>query len=596
VIKKTKYPHIEDHGVILNNRTAALVSKYGEIDFACFPNFDSYMVFFSILDREKGGFFNISPSGIGFKSTQYYEPDTNILHTLFSNNGANVFEIVDFLPMTTESNVYFSEVHRRVETFSNVKLSIEFAPFLESSRKNIEKFSGKGFMAVSENSTQFLATDLPLNVEDGTVKGTVDLSASDIRWLVTSYNIKKAYSVGSFSSEQRLWQTRRYWKQWLLKSNYQGIFYDLVNRSLLTLKGLFFDPTGFMVAAPTTSLPESIGGIRNWDYRFMWIRDTIYVIDVLVRLGYIDEATKFYSTIIDKFERDGRLYSVYSVSGDSIVNESTLNISGYMDSRPVRIGNGAHEQLQIDQYASIIIGLRILLENNGMFSIHTLEKVLLVGEFLLKIWEQPDSSIWEIRGEKRQYVYSKVLAWKAFTDIAWLLSRMGIDDEASTFSAEAEKVRRQVYQKGVSEKGYFSQHYESEEVDSALLRIPLIGFCNQDDPVYVKTLEAIERKLMIEDFLFKRYTLDDGMESPDNAFLMITFWYIRNMIQSGKLDRSYSGIMKMTSMMNALGLLPEELEFGSHRYLGNYPQALSHLSLVTTIVEYNDALNNAAKR
>lgn len=327
-----EFPRIEDHGVLLNNRTAALVSKHGEVDFACFPNFDSEMVFSSILDREKGGYFSIHPVNRNLEAKQYYEPDTNILHTMFSDKRNKIMSVMDFLPMSFEHAVYFSEIHRRIETYADVNIEIDFNPFILKNRKSIEKVDSKGYMVYSENSSQFLSTDLDLQVEGNSVTGTVNLPATEVRWLVTTHNLKKAYPPELFFSEDRLWQTRRFWKEWLMKSKYQGIFYDIVNRSLLTLKGLFFEPNSFMVASATTSLPESIGGERNWDYRFMWVRDTAYVIEGLVQLGYIEEATKFYLSIIDRFEKDGKLSSIYRVSEDSIIDETSLDLSGYMNS------------------------------------------------------------------------------------------------------------------------------------------------------------------------------------------------------------------------------------------------------------------------
>jgi len=586
----SKFPKIEDHGVLLNNRTAALVSKEGEVDFACFPNFDSEIVFSSILDREKGGYFSIRPVDSQLESRQYYEADTNILLTLFSDKRNKVLSIMDFLPMSFEHSVYFSEIHRRIETFTDVRVKIDFSPFTSGKRGIIEVADHKGFMFHSQSSSQFFSTDLDLDVEGDSVSGIVNLPATEVKWLVTAHNLRKAYPPELFASEDRLGQTRRYWKEWLLKSKYQGIFFDTVNRSLLTLKGLFFEPSGFMVAAPTTSLPESIGGERNWDYRFMWVRDTSYVIESLVQLGYVEEATKFYLSIIDRYEKDGKLFPIYKISEDSTLEEVTLDLSGYMNSRPVRVGNGASAQLQIDQYASLIIGLRFLLENAGFLSVHTLEKAFLIGDALLKIWKEPDSSIWEIRGDKKNYVYSKALAWRAFMDLGWLYSRMGEEEMASAVIKEAKNVKSEIYEKGVSGRGYFAQSYGSDELDSAVFRLPLIGFCSTSDEIYRNTFEEIEKKLMPEKYLFKRYTLRDGLRGEDNAFLMLSFWYIRNLIQNGKLDAAHEGIMLILDLLNDVSLLPEEIEFGTHRFLGNYPQAFSHLSLIITIVEYNRRL------
>ena len=587
-----EYPRIEDHEVLLNNRTAALVSKFGEVDFACFPNFDSQMVFSSILDRKKGGYFSIRPLNKNLESRQFYEPDTNILHTLFTEKRNKVVSIMDFLPMNFEHSVYFSEIHRRIETYADVNMEVDFSPFISSIRKSVEKTDGKGYIVFSNDSSQFLSTDLELDIKDDSVCGTVSIPATEVKWVVTTHNLKKAYPPALFASEDRLWQTRKFWKTWLMRSKYQGIYYDVVNRSLLTLKGLFFDPNNFMVASPTTSLPESIGGERNWDYRFMWVRDTSYVIEGLVQLGYIDEATKFYLSIIDRFEKDGKLTSMYKVSEDSVIDESSLDLSGYMNSAPVRIGNGAESQLQIDQYASLIVSLRMLLENSGFLSIHTMEKAFDIGNSLIDIWRKPDSSIWEIRGERRNYVYSKALAWKALVDLAWLHSKMGDEESAASVMSEARQLREEIYGKGVSSKGYFKQSYETDDIDSALLRLPLFGFCTTSDNVYRNTFRVVEENLMPERFLFKRYTLDDGLKGEDNAFLMVSFWYIRNLILNKQLQTAHDGIMMILDLLNDINLLPEEIEFVTHRYLGNYPQAFSHLSLITTIMEYNNAVKN----
>ena len=549
------------------------------------------MVFFSILDRNKGGYFKINPLNNGLVSKQQYEADTNVLITTFSRRDEDVFSITDFLPMTSEKNVYFSEIHRKIQTYADISVEIEFGPFKKEERNRMEKFPGKGFMVYSGKTTQYLSTDIPLDIEDGIVRGVIDLPASHHRWLVTTYGLRGSYSVSSFLSEERLWQTIKYWKRWLTRSSYRGMYHDLVNRSLLTLKGLFFDPTGFMVAAPTTSLPETIGGSRNWDYRFMWIRDTTYVIEAFLRLGYVEEARKFFSAIIDRFERDGRLFSVYPISDDSKIEETLVDLTGYMGSKPVRIGNGAYGQLQIDQCASLVMGLRLLIESNSTTSIHTIEKVYLVGEYLSKIWTEADSSIWEIRGEKRNYVYSKALTWKAFIDLSWLFSKMGANDLASKYAELADTVKNQLYSRGISKNAYFSQSYDSEEIDSSLLRLPLIGFCDFREATYQRTLKEIEKRLMKEDFLFSRYTSRRSeLKGRDNAFLMISFWYIRNLIGMGKLSRAYEGIIRIKSILNDLGLMPEEIEFDTHRYLGNYPQALSHLSFILTLIEYNSEM------
>lgn len=587
---KEKYPPIENHGVLLNNRTAALISAEGNVDFACFPNFDSLPVFSSLLDAEKGGYFKIEPVLDGLKSLQEYETDTNILKTNFYLDNERLLSILDFLPMTRENSVYFSEIHRRVEALSDIDVLVKFAPFLTKEREEFIKYDNKGYMIKSANRSQFLAGKVALKQTDYSFEGIIHMRTGQVLWLVSAYNLSRAYDIEFFSSERRLWETRKFWREWIIRSKYQGVFYEVINRSLLILKGLFFEPTGFMVAAPTTSLPESIGGERNWDYRFMWIRDTAYVIEAMAKAGYVDEAMKFYLSLIDRYEKDGRLYSLYPISDDGILTEEVTDLSGYKNTSPVRFGNDAHNQLQIDQYASFISGLRILIENGGYLSIHTLEKVLSVGDKLEEIWNQPDSSIWEIRGTKRDYVYSKVMAWKAFVDLAWLSSSLGMDELSNRYSDISSEIRQDIIQKGISKNGYYSQSYGSDDIDASLLRMPLVGFCDFTDPIYANTFRAIEKNLMRGDFLFKRYSTDDGLRGEDNAFLMLTFWYIRNLLMVGDIKKASNGLIWVMKRMNPIGLLPEELEFGSMRYLGNYPQALSHLSLMLTIFDYDQRI------
>ncbi len=591
MLKDQGYRSIESHGVLLNNRTAALVSTDGTIDFACFPNFDSLPTFVSLLDSNRGGFFSITPLLESYESRQEYEPDTNVLRTNFHSKGENVLTIIDFLPMTNHPAVYFSEIHRMIKSLDSLELEVTFAPFLKEERKDFKEFKNVGYLIGTGGRSEFLATDFHLERVGSTFQGKVRVKPGEEKWLVAAYNLDTAFSLRNFSSERRLRETRFFWKDWLSRSKYQGIFYESVNRSLLLMKGLFFEPTGFMVASPTTSLPETIGGGRNWDYRYIWIRDTAFVIEAMTRVGYIEEAMKFYLSIIDRYEKDGRLFSVYSINDAAPINEIETDLSGYLDSRPVRYGNAAYGQLQIDQFASLIHGLRILMGNGGFLNLHALEKILSVGNLLSQIWREPDSSIWEIRGPKKNYVYSKVAAWRAFKDLSWLSSYLGMNDLSMRYEAEAKDVKDEVNSKGISKEGYYSQSYGSEDVDASLLRLPLIGFSDINDPTYSRTLDSIVEKLMREEFFFKRYTSEDGLGGDDNAFLMLSFWYIRNLIIRGDLEKAFKGLNKIIKLENSLGLLPEEIDFGTKRYLGNYPQALSHLSLILAVVEYDTAIH-----
>jgi len=590
--KVNVFQKIENHGVIFNNRTAALISKNGEIDWACFPNFDSEPVFYSLLDSKDGGFFKIFPDDKNVEGYQYYEGDTNILYTIFYKNNEKILKILDFMPTTKYSTMYFSEIHRYLQAYSDLNLIVEFSPFGKT-KKKVFKNEDTGYLVKHNKRAMLISTHLKLNEKNNVLKGYYKMKMGEGFWIVVSYGLDKVYSLKNFRSDERLSETRNYWKGWLLKSKYSGKYYDIVNRSLLTLKGLFFEPNSFMVAAPTTSLPESIGGDRNWDYRYTWIRDTTYVIDIFSKLGYLDEATIFLSRIIDRIERDGKLNSIYSVSGKNNINERTIKWRGYENSKPVRFGNDAASQFQLDQYGSLIHATYELVMNGGTINMHIWEKMRNITNMIINNWMRPDNSIWEFRTEPKHYVYSKVLAWRALKDMLELQEYYKIDqdDYIILLTNTMNKIKDSILKNGVSSENYYVQYYGSKYIDAALLRLPLLNFCSVNDVTFKNTLNEIESRLMVEDFLFKRYDSDDGLASKDNAFIILSFWYIEDLLLMNNYDRARFGFIKLLKMINNLYLLPEEFEFKTHRYLGNYPQALSHLGLISSILKIERELN-----
>lgn len=587
------FQKIEDHGVIFNNRTAALVASNGEIDWACFPNFDSDPVFFSLLDSKRGGYFKTYPENLK-NGYQYYEGDTNILYTFFYNNNEKVLKIMDFMPTTKYPTMYFSEIHRYVQAYRSVNLLLEFSPFDRSKRRKIIERKDTGYLVKQNGKSMLISAHIKMVEEKNILKGKYTMKMGEGFWIVISYGLDKIYSLKNFRSDDRLVEARNYWKNWLSKSKYGGKYYDIVNRSLLTLKGLFFEPNSFMVAAPTTSLPESIRGERNWDYRYTWIRDTAYVIDIFSKLGYLDEATIFLNRIIDRIEREGELSSIYTISGKKDISERIVDWEGYEKSRPVRFGNDAFSQFQLDQYGSLIHGIYELVMNGGTINMHIWEKMRKITDMIIENWKKPDNSIWEFRTEPKHYVYSKVLAWRAIKDMIELQNYYNIDDDDYfiLLNDTLKSIYDSIIKNGISKDNYFTQYYGSEYIDAAHLRLPLIGFCSADDLTFQNTFKQIEKRLMVEDFLFKRYDSEDGLKSEDNAFLILSFWYIEDLLKMGDFDRAREGLIKIMNMFNNLYLLPEEIEFKTHRYLGNYPQALSHLGLISAIISVENKIFN----
>ena len=586
-ILKEDYLPIEDYAPIFSNRTTALVGKTGSIDWGCFPNVDSDPVFFSLLDKRKGGFFRIMLKGEGVEASQKYVGENNILETSFYRDGRKELSITDFLPTVSEPNIYFSEIHRIVKAYSDATVSLDFFPFGDSaSAATADK--RYGYVVSDGERHEFLSTDARLVRKGSGFSGALAMKEGERRNIVAAFGVSKPFAADGFQTMRRLQQTKDYWHRWLGNMRYNGYRRDSITRSALALKGLFFSPTGFMVAAPTTSLPESIGGTRNWDYRYTWIRDTAYVIDTMLLLGFKNEASRFLYSVIDRIEREGKVDTIYPVSRKRMGTEIQESLEGYMHSAPVRLGNAAASQFQLDQYAALIDAVRIFMDNDGIVNMHMWTIIRDLVEKIVKLWHMPDNSIWEIRAQQRDYVYSKALTWKALLDAAQIAQNLGIERVfRESIRSEAAAVRAEIEKRGVSENGdYYVQYYGGKGVDGALLRLPLIGYANPKSRRFVNTLREVEKRLMKEDFLFRRYDEDDGM-GEDNGFLLLSFWYIEDLILIGDHKRAEEGLKRIMNYTNDVGILPEEIEFGSHRYLGNYPQALSHLSFVSALLKYN---------
>jgi glucoamylase len=586
-----KFIKIEDHGVLFNNRSAALVSKFGEIDWACFPNFDSDPVFFSILDKEKGGYFTIAPAINHYSSIQYYIEDTNILLTQFFYGDKLVMRISDFLPMLGQARVLLPEIHRKVECLEEkLLITVEFFPFYTQQENEIKQSGETGYIIKSGTRTQSISTDVFLERVGNGLKGTFSMHRGETKWFVTAYGASEAHDLKAFESETRQFETTLFWRDWISKSNYSGPYSEWVKRSLLVLRGLFFDPNYFMAAAPTASLPEVAGGSKNWDYRFMWIRDTAYVIDTLASLGYLEEAMKFFYSLMNQIHNDGgQIKSIYPISNPEAIIERQIDLEGYLNSKPVRFGNAAVEQFQLDQYGSLINAISTAKKYGAAITTEMLELVKETSHTLIKRWKEPDRSIWEIRSGDRHYVYSKAVAWEALNNAILLLKDLETPEEINLLRNTADEIKREVEEKGKDPTGrYYVQYFGSDLVDCALLRLPLIGFCDADSKTFINTLAEIEKRLMRGAFLFDRYETKLDAEHSDNAFLLVSFWYIEDLIQMNKIKMAKEGLEKLLALFNDLHLLSEEIDFKDKYYLGNYPQALSHVGLISTILRLNE--------
>ena len=588
------YLLISSHGVIASNRTAALVGLNGTIDWACLPNFDSPPVFDSILDRNKGGYFAIHPHDTeNLEVVQSYKELTNVLVTEFIRGGKIILRLTDFIPTSDYPTISFPEIHRMVETLSeDVQVDVEFKatlgygkhPVVIDQRRN-------GFIFKSKEHKVGIASEIQLFSNGGLVHGSEVISRRTAKWLVGLYGISHLETISDYKSYQRLEDTIDYWQKWSNMSYYRGVYNNDVNRSALILKGLFFEPTGLMVAAPTTSLPESIGGERNWDYRFAWIRDTAYVIESLSLIGYKREATKFLYDMMDKIEHEKHMRTIYPINQDASLEEMQLDYEGYMGSRPVRIGNKAAEQLQIDQMGSIVNAVCALSDSGGVINSYLWDFVGQTLDDLSTLWKEPDSSIWEFRTEPRHYVYSKIVAWSAFNNAIRMGKVQGFSGPYRKWRAIADEIKEQVLEKGFdSELNSFVQYYGSKETDAVLLRMPILGFLPADDPMIIGTVERIENDLRGTDSLFIRYREDDGLKGDDNAFLVLSFWYVEVLIMMGRINEARMAFESILDKGNHLGIFSEEIDLKTGEQLGNFPQAITHLGVISVAVHLNSVL------
>ncbi len=591
------YINIKDHGFIVNNRTGALVGMDGTIDWACFPDFDSMPLFDSILDKERGGYFSIRPAE-PFKVNQYYEDFTNILITEFIEKNKIVLKLTDFLPITEFANINFPEIHRYIETPSkDMDLKIEIKPDFNFGLGTYKiKHNKNGYIFQSKDNSVVVSTDLELN-EDGkkVFSENLSLKKGSYQWIVISSGVKRIGNVMEYKPYDRLEATRNYWKEWTDQIKYSGIYYEYVLRSALVLKGLFYEPTGMMVAAPTTSLPESIGGTRNWDYRYTWVRDTAYVIETLSRIGLKDEATKFLYDVMSIIQKDKKVRTIYPVKEGTSLTEQAIDFSGYRNSRPVRIGNMASDQLQIDQYGSIVSAMFRFQEAGGLITTYMWDFVIDLLDTLKDIWKEPDSTIWEFRSEPKHYIYSKFISWTAFHRAILIGKKMGYSAPYSKWSDTMKEIKDEILEKGYNkELGAFTQYYGSKVLDASILRMPLTGFLPASDPRFLSTLKLIEKKLKNKDGLFLRYNSEDGIESKDNAFLLLSFWYIEDLILLGRIEEARGYMDDILNKSNHLMLFSEEINYkNSNEMLGNFPQALTHLGIIRSAIRLNDAMKKS---
>ena len=601
------YLPIEDYGLIGNMHTAALVGRNGSIDWLCLPHFDSPSVFAAILDDKKGGYFRIAPTAERVTRKQVYWPETNVLITRFLLDDG-VVEVIDYMPVGLKrGDPGFRQLVRRVEAIrGSVPVYMECYPAFNYARDTHKvDITDSGAVFRSDGLDLELTTRVPLTLrhDRGGVEAVLELKQGEkavfvLRPLDPKHKGAQVFPDGT---EQALFeQTVRYWHKWLSKCAYKGRWREMVYRSALLLKLLTFEPTGALVAAPTTSLPEAIPGPRNWDYRYTWIRDASFSLYALLRLGFTEEAAAFIGWIekrCHELKHGHELQVMYRVNGSPDLPEHILkNFQGYENSQPVRIGNAACDQLQLDIYGELLEAIFVYDAHGGMISYDFWMSVTKFVDWICGNWRRPDNGIWEVRGGMRRFLHSRVMCWVTLDRAMRLAQKRSFPAPLVRWHRIRDEIYKDIYQHYWNPKlKAFVQYRGGKTVDASSLLMPLVSCISPSDPRWHSTMDVIE-KTLVEDSLVYRYrppqAAPDGMKGNEGTFSMCSFWYVECLARAGDLKKARFLFEKALGYSNHVGLYAEQLG-ASGEHLGNFPQALSHIALISAAWMLDKKLSEA---
>ncbi len=593
---------IENYGLLGDLQTAALVGSDGSIDWLCLPRFDSPACFAALLGGEEAGFWRLGPATSGPCTRRRYRGDALILETEWDTPDGTVRGI-DTMPPRDRA----ADVVRVVEGVSG-QVPMKMALRLRFDYGHVVPWVRRGdghLAAIAGPDATWLHTPVDLQGRDLTTYAEFTVSPGDRVPFVLTYAPSHEPQPAPVDAETALAETEQYWSQWLQAFDYDGEWPEAVRRSMVVLKALTFAPTGGIVAAATTSLPEDLGGVRNWDYRFCWLRDATFTLQALLGTGFVAEAKAWREWLLRAVAGDpADLQIMYGIDGTRRLPEQTLDwLAGYEGSRPVRIGNAASGQFQLDVWGEVLDGLH-LARTSGIEAGHAawdLQRALL--DFLEGRWADPDEGLWEMRGGRRHFVHSKVMAWAGLDRAVQAVERFGLDGPVDRWRTLREQIHAQVCDRGFdATRGTFTQFYGSQGLDAALLLLPRVGFLPWQDPRVVATVEAVERELQ-QDGLLLRYDPDadggvDGLPGHEGAFIACTFWLVEALHGIGRTGDATALFERLLGLRNDLGLLSEEYDVASRRQVGNTPQAYSHVGLVNAArrLAGTSAISNTGKR
>ncbi len=578
---------IEDYALIGDMHTAALISSDGSLDWLPLPRFDSMAAFARLIGDGGNGIWRIAPQDPVGETTRRYVGDTLVLETTMRAREGSV-RMVDFMPMGSP----YRRVVRMIEGVTgNVPMSVTFRPRFDYG-EIVPWFSTgeRSVLAVSGPIALTLSADVELERQGTTIEASFTLALGERASFVMSASLSHEARPDAVDPAALLAETLAWWNGFAQRFSYRGIYRDAVMRSLLTLKALTYAPTGAIVAAPTTSLPEAIGGVRNWDYRYCWLRDATFTLIALMNAGYFDEAGDFMKWLVRTIAGDpDKVQIMYGVGGERRLMEYELAfLGGYESSPPVRIGNAASDQFQLDVYGEVVDAGYAALKGGMVASDETWAMLRGVIDYVAHHWQNPaDNGMWEVRGGRRHFTHSKVMAWVAFDRAVKIIEDFGYPGPLDEYCAMRDRVHDEVCAQAYDERRRtFTQSYGSQQLDASVLLIPLVGFLPPGDDRVRGTLAAVEHELFFDPFVL-RYSTEpglgvDGLPPGEGAFLACSFWLADNYTLAGRYDDARRLFEKLLGLRNDLGLLSEEYDVGRGRLVGNFPQAFSHLALVNT--------------
>jgi GH15 family glucan-1,4-alpha-glucosidase len=610
-----RYPNISEHGLIGDLQTAALVTTDGSIDFFCCPRFDSPSVFCSLLDADKGGYFRIAPASDNYITKQLYLPNTAILITRFMTPDG-VGEVQDFMPVVNGGPTDRHRLVRQVRVArGQMQFVIDLQPRFDYGRaSHTVELTGPGAVFRTQGGMELtLHTSgrrdsshggvAPERVGDG-LHATITLREGETGGVVLESMGGQPRAISPGELQRLVDDTSAYWKAWMNRSTYQGRWREMVVRSAMTLKLMTYQPSGAPVAAATLGLPEQAGGERNWDYRFTWIRDGSLTMHALANLGYLDEAARFGAWMRDRVTEsaaaangDSPLKIMYRVDGSSDLTEEILDdFEGWRGSRPVRIGNGAADQLQLDIYGEAMDAIIASDEAGLPIAYDGWVALTKVMDWVADNWDQPDEGIWETRGGRKDFTYGRFQCWVALDRAIKLAQKHGRPANIAKWAVARDELYTQVMRRGFNDKAKtFTQHYDTEVLDSSLLLMPIEDFISPTDPRWLSTLDAMNNEL-VSDSLVYRYNpaaSPDGLHGEEGTFSLCTFLYVDALARAGRLDDAVLTFEKMFTYGNHLGLFSEEID-STGGQLGNFPQAFTHLALINSAITLNRELDRRA--